>query len=176
MTAKPPRKTEDTGMKDASMEHGPGRIEGGGEGEGLSEERAAKGKTTAKGSIRKKALSPREQKIQEIKKKLMIQKSAILAGAGEALAVLPGQTTFPDLSDQASAEIDRTFMLRLRGREQKLLKKIEEAIEKIETGVFGVCEVCGQEIDVKRLEARPVTSMCILCKTEQEEEERLKGN
>jgi DnaK suppressor protein len=176
MTAKPPRKTEDTEKKDASIEHGPDQREGGGEGEGLSAERAAKGKTTAKGSIKKRELSPREQKIQEIKKKLIIQKSAILSGAGEALAVLPGQTTFPDLGDQASAEVDTTFMLRLKGREQKLLKKIEEAIEKIESGVFGVCEVCGQEIDIKRLEARPVTSMCILCKTEQEEEERLKGN
>jgi DnaK suppressor protein len=117
----------------------------------------------------------REKKLQDIKKMLLEQRSVILCEAEEALNSLPGQTTFPDLGDQASAEIDRNFMLRLREREQRLLKKIEEAIEKIESGSFGTCEVCGQEIDLKRLEARPVTTMCIYCKTEQEEEEKIRG-
>ncbi len=88
---------------------------------------------------------------------------------------LPEQTVFPDLGDQASAETDRSFMLRLRGREQKLLKKIEEAIERIDKGEYGICDVCGEEIGIKRLEARPVTTMCIECKTEQEEEEKLQA-
>ena len=138
-------------------------------------EREVKGKTAAKNIAKKKEDSPRERKIQQIKKKLMMQKSFILNEAEEALTTLPGQTIFPDLGDQASAETDRSFMLRLRGREQNLLKKIEEAIEKIDAGVFGICEVCGQEIDIKRLDVRPVTTMCILCKTEQEEEEKLMG-
>jgi DnaK suppressor protein len=123
----------------------------------------------------KKKLSAREQKIQEIKKNLIEQRNALLSEAEEALNVLPGQTIFPDMGDQASAEIDRSFMLRLRGREQKLLKKIEAAIEKIDSGAFGICDVCGEEITIKRLEARPVTNMCISCKTEQEEEEKLRG-
>jgi DnaK suppressor protein len=123
----------------------------------------------------KKHLSPRERMFLEIRKKLLQQKFDLLSEAEEALNALPGQTIFPDLGDQASAEIDRNFMLRLRGREQRLLKKIEEAIEKIDTGAFGVCDVCGQEIDIKRLDARPVTNMCILCKTEQEEEEKARG-
>ena len=126
-------------------------------------------------SKEKKKLSPREKAILEIKRKLVAQRNVLLNEAEEALNMLPGQTIFPDLGDQASAEIDRNFMLRLRGREQRLLKKIEEAIEKIDTGSFGVCEVCGEDIDVKRLEARPVTTMCIFCKTEQEEEEKLRG-
>lgn len=126
-------------------------------------------------SSKKKTLSMREKKILDIRKKLVAQRKALLSEAEEALNALPGQTIFPDLGDQASAEIDRNFMLRLRGREQKLLKKIEAAIEKIDTGTFGICEVCGQEIDIKRLEARPVTTMCIECKTEQEEEEKLRG-
>ncbi|OHE60408.1 MAG: RNA polymerase-binding protein DksA [Thermodesulfovibrio sp. RBG_19FT_COMBO_42_12] len=109
----------------------------------------------------------------EIKKKLIAQRKALLAEAIEALNELPGQTVFPDLGDQASAEIDRSFMLRLRGRERKLLKKIEDAIEKINQGTFGICDKCGEEINIKRLEARPVTNMCIECKTQQEEEERL---
>jgi DnaK suppressor protein len=119
--------------------------------------------------------SPREKKILDIRKNLMQQKNLLLSEAEEALNALPGQTIFPDLGDQASAEIDRSFMLRLRGREQRLLKKIEEAIEKIETGSFGICESCGHEIDIKRLVARPVTTMCIYCKTEQEEEEKTRG-
>lgn len=130
----------------------------------------------AKKTLRKAIkISPRARKIREIKKKLIEQKKTLLLGAIEALNELPGgQTTFPDLGDQATAEIDRNFMLRLKGRERKLLKKIDEAIERIEQGVFGICDKCGLEIDVRRLEARPVTTMCIECKTLQEEEEKLR--
>lgn len=123
----------------------------------------------------KRKLSPREKLMQEIKKKLIEQRNTLLSEAEEALNMLPGQTIFPDMGDQASAEIDRSFMLRLRGREQRLLKKIEASIEKIDNGSFGTCEVCGEEIHIKRLEARPVTTMCIFCKKEQEEEEKLRG-
>jgi len=63
-------------------------------------------------------------------------------------------------------------MLRLRGREQKLLKKIDEAIVRIDEGSYGICESCGGQISLKRLEARPVTTLCIECKTEQEENEK----
>ncbi|MGB9715036.1 MAG: RNA polymerase-binding protein DksA [Thermodesulfovibrionales bacterium] len=115
----------------------------------------------------------RNKKIQEIKKKLLARKETLLAEAEEALNELPGQTIFPDLGDQATAETERNFMLRLRGRERRLLKKIDDAIERIESGTFGICEKCGMEIDIRRLEARPVTTLCIECKTQQEEEERL---
>jgi DnaK suppressor protein len=139
----------------------------------------AKSKTTTKPSSgkakNKKKLTLREKMIQDIKRKLQAQRSTLLAEAESALNTLPDQTIFPDLGDQASAEIDRNFMLRLRGREQMLLKKIDQAIEKIDSGTFGICDTCGQEIEIKRLEARPVTTMCITCKTEQEEEEKLRG-
>jgi len=123
----------------------------------------------------KKKLTPRERIIQDIKQNLIVQRNILLNEAEEALNMLPGQTIFPDMGDQASAEIDRSFMLRLRGREQRLLKKIEAAIDKIDSGTFGICEACGEEISIKRLEARPVAGMCIFCKTEQEEEEKLRG-
>jgi DnaK suppressor protein len=135
----------------------------------------AKKEKTKKAKVKKTARIPlRAKKILEIKKKLLYQKAALLAGAEEALNELPGQTAFPDLGDQATAEIDRNFMLRLRGRERKLLKKIDDAIERIDQGVFGICDKCGDEIDIRRLEARPVTNMCIECKTQQEEEEKLR--
>ncbi|MDI6727840.1 MAG: RNA polymerase-binding protein DksA [Thermodesulfovibrionales bacterium] len=121
-----------------------------------------------------KNLSLRKEKIQEIKKKLIRQKEALLSEAGVALNSLPDETLFPEMGDQASAEIDRNFMLRLKGRERQLLKKIDESIEKIDSGTYGICEICGEEINIKRLEARPVTTMCIECKTEQEEEEKLR--
>lgn len=136
----------------------------------------AKKKAVAKKkSSSSKALGQREKKILAIKEKLLEQKQFLMAEAEQAMNALPEQTVFPDLGDQASAETDRSFMLRLRGREQKLLKKIEEAIERIENSDYGICEVCGEEIGIKRLEARPVTTMCIECKTEQEEEEKLQG-
>lgn len=119
-------------------------------------------------------ITTRDKKMQEIKKNLLSQRKELLIGAIEALNELPGQTVFPDLGDQATAEIDRNFMLRLKGRERKLLKKIEDAIERINQGVFGICDKCGEEINIKRLEARPVTTMCIECKTLQEEEEKLR--
>jgi len=120
-----------------------------------------------------KQLSLREKKLQEIKKILIAQKAALLDEAEEALNALPGQTVFPDLGDQATAETERSFMLRLRGRERRLLKKIENAIERIEQGIFGICEKCGSDIDIRRIEARPVTTLCIECKIQQEEEEKL---
>jgi len=134
-----------------------------------NDDKAVKNKPSTK-------ISLREKKIQDIRKNLVMQRKELLVGAMEALNELnelPGQTVFPDLGDQATAEIDRNFMLRLKGREQKLLKKIEEALDRIDHGVFGICDKCGQEINVRRLEARPVTTMCIECKTLQEEEEKL---
>ena len=126
------------------------------------------------GTKQGKKQSLKDNKYQEIKKILLHQREALLSGAGVALSSLPSEAVFPELGDQASAEIDRNFMLRLKGRERKLLKKIDQALEKIEGGTYGICEACGEEINIKRLKARPVTTMCIECKTEQEEEEKLR--
>ena len=121
-----------------------------------------------------KQIAARDKKLQEIKKNLLQQKEEIILDADSTRSTLPDETMFPELGDQASAEIDRNFTLRLRDRERKLLKKIDEALEKIENGTYGICDICGQEIGIKRLEARPVTTMCIDCKTEQEEEEKFR--
>ncbi|MDP3048708.1 MAG: RNA polymerase-binding protein DksA [Thermodesulfovibrionales bacterium] len=116
----------------------------------------------------------RVKKLHEIRKKLLRQRELLLAEAREALNALPGQTVFPDMGDQATAETDRNFMLRLRSREQKLIKKIDEALDRIDNGTFGICDDCGMEINIKRLDARPVTTLCMECKTQQEEEERIR--
>jgi DnaK suppressor protein len=80
-------------------------------------------------------------------------------------------SAFPDPTDRATLESDRNLTLRIRDRERKLRNKIEEALARIEEGTFGICEVCGGEIAFKRLEARPVTTLCINCKSEQEQDE-----
>lgn len=118
-----------------------------------------------------------DSKLQVIKKKLLKQRQELLTEAGQTLntKISVEKESFPDPTDQAVAELDSNFLLRLRGREQKLLKKIDEAISRIDTGDYGICESCGGEISVKRLEARPVTTLCIECKTRQEEEEKIQA-
>jgi DnaK suppressor protein len=80
---------------------------------------------------------------------------------------------FADPTDRASMETDRNFLLRIRDRERRLISKIDEALERIEDGSFGICDECGEDIETNRLKARPVATLCIHCKTLQEEEERL---
>ena len=78
-----------------------------------------------------------------------------------------------DESDLASALTDQNLSLRLRGRERSLIDKIDLAIIRIEQGNFGECVVCEDDIEINRLRARPVTTMCIACKEDQERRERL---
>lgn len=82
---------------------------------------------------------------------------------------------FPDPTDRASLEADRNFMLRIRDRESKLIKKIKKALERIENKTFGICEKCGEEINIQRLKARPVTTQCIECKKKEEALEKALG-
>jgi DnaK suppressor protein len=125
---------------------------------------------------KKERETKKDEKYEGIKKYLERQKAALLAESGEIITggLSPGVENFPDLTDQASVETDQNFTLRLREREQKLLKKIDEALERIANGTFGICESCGEEISLKRLEARPVTTLCIECKTRQEADEKIR--
>ena len=79
----------------------------------------------------------------------------------------------PDTIDRSSVETDRNFTLKLRDRERKLLKKIDDALSRIDNKTFGVCEECGEEIGVNRLKVRPVATLCIACKEEQEKKEKM---
>ena len=97
----------------------------------------------------------------------------------EAEKTVTGMTSanenYPDPTDRASLESDRNFMLRIRDRERKLLSKIRSALERIDSGEFGICEMCGDEIGEERLKARPVTTLCISCKKKQEDQEKARG-
>lgn len=81
----------------------------------------------------------------------------------------------PDLTDRASLEADRNFMLCIRDRESKLIKKIRRALDRIEDNTIGVCEKCGEDISLARLKARPVTTQCIDRKTKEEAAEKALG-
>ncbi len=100
----------------------------------------------------------------------------LLDGAEKTVSEMTNEkVNFPDPTDRASLESDRNFELRIRDRERKLIAKMQEAIKRIDDGTFGVCEACGGPISEKRLMARPVTTLCIECKTKQEKLEKLKG-
>lgn len=110
------------------------------------------------------------------KKHLQQRMQELLSQADDTVS---GMTTandnFPDPTDRASLEADRNFMLRIRDRESKLIKKIKQALERIENGTYGICESCGEEISIKRLKARPVTTQCIECKAKEESLEKALG-
>lgn len=77
-----------------------------------------------------------------------------------------------DTVDRSAMETDRNFTIRLLDREHKLLKKVEEAFERLDNGEFGVCEECGENIGKERLLARPVATLCISCKEAEEQAEQ----
>ncbi len=114
---------------------------------------------------------------EKFKQQLISKKEEILAEVGRTLSDMTSQNAnIPDPNDRATIESGRNFELRIRDRERKLLAKIEEAIQRIEDGEYGFCEDCGEPIGEKRLEARPVTTLCIDCKTIQENKEKSQGN
>ena len=115
-----------------------------------------------------------KEKIEEFQKILQDQLDKLLDDAGKTVSEMTDEkTNFPDPTDRASLESDRNFELRIRDRERKLISKIREALERIEDGEFGICESCEEEIGEARLRARPVTTLCIDCKTEQERKEKI---
>jgi len=77
--------------------------------------------------------------------------------------------------DLAAAETQRGYAMRIRDRESRLMRKIQEALDSIADRSFGICEGCGEDIGLRRLQARPVTRYCIDCKTRMEANERVSG-
>jgi DnaK suppressor protein len=81
-----------------------------------------------------------------------------------------------EIMDQAAMENERAMALRIRTREKFLIRKIQQSLQDIESGDYGICDACGERIAVKRLKVRPVTRHCIDCKMEMEKRERLVGD
>jgi len=100
---------------------------------------------------------------------------AALVGQGErAVHEMAGEggSEIPDPNDRATVEEERNWALRLRDRDRKLIGKVQEALARLDAGTFGRCTRCGEPIAPARLLARPVTDLCIDCKTEAEQQER----
>jgi DnaK suppressor protein len=117
-----------------------------------------------------------EAQLTHFKELLLSQRNEILQNADSTVSDMNYQSeNYPDPTDRATIESDRSFTLRLRERERMLLAKINEALDRIETGDFGICEHCSGEISLKRLEARPVTTLCIECKKREEAREKARG-
>ena len=115
-----------------------------------------------------------KKKLEEFQELLQEQMDQLLHDAGKTVSEMTDEkTNFPDPTDRASLESDRNFELRIRDRERRLIGKIREALDRIEAGGFGECEDCGDQIGDARLKARPVTTLCIECKTEQERQEKI---
>jgi DnaK suppressor protein len=96
----------------------------------------------------------------------------LIAEAGRTVDSMDGDENMADPADRASLESSRNSILRIRDRERKLIFKIDEALRRLDEGAYGICENCGENISLARLKARPVTTLCIECKSEQEDEER----
>jgi DnaK suppressor protein len=116
-----------------------------------------------------------EQSLEKFREILIAERRKIVENVSETLKnneIELSNDDMPDENDLASALYEQNLALRFRGREQRLLGKISKALRRIDDGEFGECEVCGDEISERRLAARPVTTMCIACKEEQERNER----
>jgi DnaK suppressor protein len=113
--------------------------------------------------VRKRELKKFEKILDEMKRQLLDNARKALTGD-----IHLDPDDFPDEIDTASSESGLAFIGRLRERERVLLQKIDDALERIEDGTYGVCSSCEEEIGLKRLQARPVATLCIDCKSQQE--------
>ena len=107
------------------------------------------------------------------KRKLMNWKNELLKESSQTLNNLQSENEAkPDITDRASEEIDRSFELRTRDRERKLINKIDAALQRIEDGSYGYCDETGEPISIKRLEARPVATLSLEAQEMHEKAER----
>ena len=112
------------------------------------------------------------QQLEYFKGKLISWRDQILQDCSETMADMLDNRVEADVIDAASKEADYKLTLRARNREFKLLKKIEEAIQRVDNGTYGYCEETGEPIGVKRLEARPIATLSIEAQERHEREER----
>jgi DnaK suppressor protein len=115
-----------------------------------------------------------KKKMNELEKALRSRLAELLSEVDEVARNLEtdNKERFADPTDQAVQELDRSRLLRFKERERKLIRKIETALRRMEEGGYGECVACAAPIDVVRLEARPMTDLCIDCATEAESEKR----
>ena len=115
-----------------------------------------------------------ERQVEYFKQKLLNWKEEILRESRETVTHLQAETeNHPDLADRASSETDRALELRTRDRQRKLIAKIDDAMRRIEEGVYGFCEETGEPIGLARLEARPIATLSVEAQERHERRERV---
>jgi DnaK suppressor protein len=111
--------------------------------------------------------------LEYFRQKLLSWRAELLQESSETLHHLQEESLAePDIADRASLETDRSLELRTRDRERKLLRKIDSALARINEGTYGYCDETGEEIGLKRLEARPVATLCLEAQERRELAER----
>ena len=115
-----------------------------------------------------------ERQTEYFRRKLITWKNEILAGSRDTIEGLQdGTRAIPDVADRASEETDRALELRTRDRQRKLVAKIDQALRRIEEGEYGYCQVTGDPISLKRLDARPIATMSLEAQERHERREKV---
>lgn len=117
-----------------------------------------------------------EDKLNSFRQLLQTRLDELLMDAERTVSGMTDtKENFPDPTDRAALESDRNFLLRIRDRERKLISKIRSALVRFDDESYGICDSCGEDISEKRLKARPMTTLCIDCKKQQEAQEKSRG-
>ncbi|MGE4234460.1 MAG: TraR/DksA family transcriptional regulator [Bacteriovoracia bacterium] len=115
-----------------------------------------------------------QKKLAKFRKLLLEEKEKVINNSRKDLNDIKIDVEdLPDETDLAASEVSQALAFKLRDRERLLLVKIDEALMKIEQGTFGICESCEEPIEPKRLEARPMSNLCISCKEQKEHREKI---
>lgn len=115
-----------------------------------------------------------ERQLEWFRRELLRQKNDLLSESRTTIAGLQdGTRNIPDIADRASEETDRALELRIRDRQRKLVAKIDSALRRIEEGEFGYCRETGEPISLKRLVARPTTTLSLEAQERHERREKV---
>ncbi len=115
-----------------------------------------------------------DRQLEYFRRKLIVWKQELLDQSAETIDNLQDSArSVPDLADRASEETDRALELRTRDRQRKLVAKIDSALRRIENGEYGYCEVSGEPISLKRLDARPIATMTLEAQEKHERREKV---
>ncbi|HZS12379.1 MAG TPA: TraR/DksA family transcriptional regulator [Nitrospirales bacterium] len=123
---------------------------------------------------RRGADAPASVKYEDILDDLQRQRAELLRDASRSLTDGMEVEAHPDLNDQATAEIDQHCAMALKEHGRARLMQIDEALDRMASGRYGICEECEEEIPYRRLKARPMSTLCVPCKTRQEEDEKIR--
>ena len=115
-----------------------------------------------------------ERQLEYFRRKLLMWKADLMDDSKSTISELQNSTrNIPDIADRASEETDRALELRTRDRQRKLVAKIDSALRRIDSGDYGYCEVTGEPISLKRLDARPIATMSLEAQERHERREKV---